>query len=198
MDGVKTSGIPDAKPIHRLPPKRKRMGPDGVVIEEKLNPMPRHNKIKMVAPSGQVFELSVANGWAIKQPKAQRYYHQILAEKTAAGFLVYAECPVATGRIPPGKGDDGKPDLGCRDDRGLPLRATDDQCCPHMERVIAARKRAQEQRSAQFEQAFKSQESRKLEAFEAMARQLMAQNAVNDEPAERASSLSDMRRKDRR
>lgn len=151
-----------AKNIAAGPPTRRTMGPDGVMVTEKLCPIP-FNK-KMVALDGSVVTVPLANGFTIRGFKGNDYGVQKLEEKLAVGFLPFDECPLATGRVPVTDGD--KP---CRGADGRPAKFTDAECCPHMKNVIKARR---EHYKAEKHPLYKAQESSTDRLIQAMEEQV--------------------------
>lgn len=143
------------------PPTRKITRPDGTIVTEKINPI--HCKRKYVDPAGFVNEHSLSTGDTLRNRNAEYgvFIHNLLISK---GFLPYDECPLATGRVPIAKGD--KPCTG---------KFSDQQCCPHMEAIIAARKAQHTEHEADFARGMATNQDRMVAAFEEM----MKQNAAN-------------------
>lgn len=149
------------KNIAAAPPTRKHMDEDGVIVTEKLNPM-RVNR-KMVHPDGDVVVISLATGWEIQRKapgygmsafRGNPYGAQLIVEKMEAGFLPFDECPLETKAIKPKQGE--KP---CTE------KFSDEKCCPHLERVMQARRAAhRKQQEANRRSSMKSDE-RLLEFF---------------------------------
>lgn len=136
------------------PPTRKIMQSDGTVTVEKLNPM--RAKLKFVDVHGVVAEASLATGYAITSTNTD-YAQMVKARILKDGGLPYAECPLATGRVPAAKGD--KPCAGT---------FTDKQCCPHMEQIIAARKAKHAEHEAEFAAGMMTNADKQVAAFERM------------------------------
>lgn len=142
-----------AKNIGASPPTRKHMGPDGVPLVEKLNPIPFSRKV--VSPDGDVVMLSLANGFTIRGFKGNDYGVQKWEEKLAAGFLPYDECPVATGRIPG--------DSPCKG------KFSNDECCPHMEKVMEARRAVHRKEQQERDRKSATNQDRMLSLLEKQA-----------------------------
>jgi len=147
-----------AKNIGATPPERRWTDEDGVVRVEKLNPIPLNRKF--VDPDGNVVRVSLANGYTIRGGPEQHwrdnpYGAHIWAEKLKAGFIVYAECPLAAGTVPTKKGE--HPCEGEFDE---------DHCCPHVEAIIKRRRAEKQKKVAQIEASFASNQDRMVKAFE--------------------------------
>jgi hypothetical protein len=160
-----------AKNIGAAPPIRRTMGPNGVMVTEKVNPIPFNQK--MVSPDGDVVSVSLANGFTIRGFKGNDYGVQKLEEKLAAGFLPYSECPLATGRVPVAKG--AKP---CRDEEGRPAKFSDAKCCPHMDAIMQERREHYRSEKAPMYKAHESSADRLIQAMEAQMKK--AQEAVTE------------------
>ncbi len=122
-----------AKNIAAGPPTRRTMGADGVMVTEKICPIPFGKK--MLALDGSVVFLPLANGYTIRGFKGNDYGVQKLEEKLSVGFLPYDECPLATGRVPVAAGD-----TPCRDAEGRPKKFSDAECCPHIKAIAKTRR----------------------------------------------------------
>lgn len=138
-----------AKNISAGPPSRKIMGPNGVMITEKLSPL--WGK-KMVAPDGDIVTVTLASGYTTRSLKNNDHGIQKLEEKLKAGFLMFAECPVATKRI----AKQGPDDKACDGE------FSDNKCCPHLDKVIADRRAAHRQAQAEYGRSFETQTDRLL------------------------------------
>lgn len=139
-------------------PKRKVTGPNGEVVTEKLCPIKPNRK--MVDPAGNVVTLALANGYL---PKGSNVNYAPLKtqEKLADGFLPYDECPVASGAVPPVKGEKPCPSEEAR------KRTTH---CPHLLRVIEARREAKRKKDEKYAERFKTQNDRILEYLQKEAK----------------------------
>jgi len=136
------------------PPTRKRMGPDGTVTVEKLNPM--RDKRKVVDPAGFVHEVSLATAYGV-HPAENQYKAQEWARLIGEGYLPYNECPVATGRIPAAKGD-----------KACEGKFDDEHCCPHLQRVIDARKKQHTEHEQEFASSMSTNQDKMIAAFEGL------------------------------
>jgi len=141
------------KPLTDGEPKHKWvMGPDGVRVKVKQNP----NRLtrRMVGPSGKTYELSLSNGWEINSLDSEnnKYGRPKLAEKLKQGHLPYDECPVASGRVP----------AADKNDRPCVGKFDKDHCCPHIEKIMTARKAAHEAREREFAASMETQNDRIL------------------------------------
>jgi len=138
-------------------PTKRIMMPDGTMRVEKLCPIP--NNVKMVSPDGNVVCLPLANNWVDRSPNSE-YAQLQLAIKTKAGFIRYDQCPIATGVLPPGKND-----------KACTGKFSRDECCPHVEKVIAARRAVKQKANAKFAASMETAQDKliKLAAAQATA-----------------------------
>lgn len=83
-------------------PVRRTARDDGTILTEKIPPQPYTRK--MVSPSGNVSEIPMATGRTIGAGPNNQYGPQHMAKKKGQGFLLYSECPYATGWLPTPKG----------------------------------------------------------------------------------------------
>lgn len=160
-----------AKNIGANPPTKNTPYADGVVREEKLNPIPFARK--MVDLDGNVVTVSLATGFTIRGFKGNDYGVQVLEEKLAKGFIPYDECPIAKGHLPvasgskdkPCPGDDGKG--GHWNARGAgPGNWSRDKCCEHVERVIRARRAAKQAKEAELAKQYATKQDRMIALLE--------------------------------
>ena len=150
-----------AKNISAKPPSRKVDRGDGVMVTEKLSPIPFSRK--MVAPDGDVVAVALANGFTIRGFKGNDYGVQIWAEKLAAGFIPFDECPYAKGHLKRGDGDEP-----CKGGDGLG-KFTNDKCCPHVDKVIQARRAEHRAAQMEYDKNFHTQQDRLIAALEKQA-----------------------------
>lgn len=139
-------------------PERKVMRADGVMVTEKLCPIPFSRK--MVSPAGDVVTLPLANGFTIRGFKGNDYGVQIWEEKLKAGFIPFDECPVAKGHVkvsnePACRGSDGRGQF------------SKDECCPHMTTIIAARKADYRTKQQDYDRNFATNQDRMIQLMEA-------------------------------
>jgi hypothetical protein len=136
-------------------PERKIQMPDGTVRTEKLCPIPCN--IKMVDAQGNVVTVPLANNWVDRNPNAE-YGQFALQQALKAGFIPYAECPVATGRLPPDPND--KKDKACTG------KFTKDKCCHHVEKVIRARRKVQYDKTMKFQRAMETNQDKMVRQYQ--------------------------------
>jgi hypothetical protein len=136
-------------------PTRKIKQPDGTVLIEKLNPM--RLKRKAVDQSGFISEISLANGWQQTNPRSD-YALSTWDEKLKRGWLPYNECPIANGMLPAAKGD-----------KACTGKFTDDECCPHMDKVIKARQAAHAKKQEEFASSMSTNQDRMIKVLEKQA-----------------------------
>ena len=136
-------------------PTRQIKQPDGTVLVEKVNPM--RLKRKAVDPAGFISEISLANGWQQTNPRSE-YATSTWDGKLKRGWLPYNECPAANGLLPLAKGD--KPCTG---------KFTDEECCPHMDKVIEARKAAHKKKQDEFANSMSTNQDRIIKLAEKQA-----------------------------
>jgi hypothetical protein len=144
------------KDIGRNPPVRKTMGPDGVMVTEKLCPIPFN--IKMVAPDGDVVVIGLATGFTIRGFRGNDYGVQLLEDKKKAGFLPFKECPLLTRSFPRAAAD-----VACEGE------FTDDKCCPHINKVIAARREEYRKKQNEYGRNFATNQDRIIALLEKQA-----------------------------
>ncbi len=140
-----------AKNIAAAPPTKKVMNPDGVVTTMKVSPL---WGTKMVSPDGDVVHVTLSTGYTIRGFRNNPHAQQKLDEKLKAGFLPFAECPVATRRIP------GEPCTG---------QFSEEKCCPHMDSVIAERRKAYGATQTDYLKNFATQTDKLLEFVKSRA-----------------------------
>lgn len=150
------------KNISAPAPTRKTMGADGVMVTEKLSPIPFNRKF--VAPDGDVVVVGLATGFTIRSFRGNDYGVQLLEEKLNAGFIPYAECPLTTKRIPRAPGD-----VPCEGE------FSDKKCCPHVERVIAARRESYRKANAEYGRNFATNQDRIIALLEKQAEASVAE-----------------------
>ena len=144
---------PPAKDISLTPPEREVTMPDGRVRTEKLNPM--RCKAKMVDRDGNVVWVSLATGWSIEKIGPANPYGMVMwQDKLKAGWIPYNKCPVAEGYIKGEKGD--KP---CED------KFSNDQCCPHVEAIIKARREDHRRKADRFNRKSETQMDRLIKSL---------------------------------
>lgn len=148
-----------AKNIVSRPPTKKHVLPDGTIRTEKLCPIPLNRK--MVDPDGNVVCVVLANGYSIRQMDA--YGTMILANKLAAGFIPYAECPIASGRI---RDNRAKPCAGS-DGRG---KFSEQECCEHINAIVTKRRAVKKKKCDAFAARFQNKESALIDYIQHMTR----------------------------
>jgi hypothetical protein len=157
--------ITDGQPIYWFDgktPKRKRKGKNGVPITEKVPAPPWRYMIK---PSGSIIPLSLTGAAADRNPNGAAAVNR-RTKKLAAGFLWADECPIATGYMPRElKRKDDKPCAGYLNEDGRPIQGPADQVCVHAQRIIEARAAAHGAEAADWNERFKRDEHRVLEAL---------------------------------
>ncbi len=100
---------------------------DGEEHVEKFSPYHgTKNAIKVVSPSGTVCSMPVASAPNDNPPQINGHGMQKMHLKFKEGFLPYSECPIASGRIK-------------SNDKPCTKKYSDDEACPHLERIIAKR-----------------------------------------------------------
>lgn len=159
--------------VSQRPPERRFMGEDGMMKREKISPIPYSRK--MVTPSGNVVRIALANGRTIGENPAENSYGTVkLAEKLKQGFLLYAECPYATGRLPvkgkikPCEGTNPEhPGTFWRRHPEVRHVYIEETCCEHMEDIIANRQAAQSARQAELAESFKTTQDKFIEVMQA-------------------------------
>lgn len=136
--------------LHRTPPTRDVMQPDGTVRVEKLSPIPYHRK--MVDPDGNIVAVSLAPGRDFIPGVDQDNQYGVVTKlrKAPPKWLPFDECPRRKGYLPPSSdapedrgcdGDDGQGRFGLGKPGPNGFRNGDGvQCCPHLRAVIAARR----------------------------------------------------------
>lgn len=144
-----------AKNIGAHPPSRKIMGASGVPITEKLSPL---WGMKLVAPDGDIATITLSSGFTIRGFKGNDHGVQKLDEKLKAGFLVFAECPVATGRV-----------QGAADDKPCSDKFSDAKCCPHMDKIISERREVHRLAQIEYGKNFATQAERMIAIIEKQA-----------------------------
>lgn len=142
-----------AKNIGSGAPSRKVMGPNGVMVTEKLSPL--WGK-KMVHPDGDVTVVTLSTGYTIRGLKNNSHGLQKLEEKLKQGFLVFSECPVATRRV---------------SDMGEPCKGTfsDEECCPHIKKIIQDRRAHHRAGQLEYGKSFASQTDRLIDFVQKQA-----------------------------
>lgn len=152
-----------AKNIGAKPPTRRIDRGDGVMVTEKVSPIPFSRK--MVAPDGDVVFVSLANGFTIRGFKGNDYGRQIWEEKLKAGFLPFDECPFTGESFKKHYVKAGKDDAPCKGQNGVG-GFSNEECCPHLNKIIASRK--DEHRRAQLEYGsnFATQQDRMIALLE--------------------------------
>ena len=150
-----------AKNIGAKAPTRRTDRGDGVMVTEKLCPIPFSRKV--VAPDGDVTTVALANGFTIRGFKGNDYGTQIWPEKLKAGFIPFDECPYAKGHL---RAPDGE--SPCKGSDGLG-KFSNEKCCPHVDKIIVARR--EEHRAAQLEYGknFATQQDRMIALLEKQA-----------------------------
>ena len=148
-----------AKNIGAKPPARKFMGPDGLMVTEKLCPIPFAKKF--IAPDGSAVTIPLANGFTIRGFKGNDYGVQIMEEKVEAGFLPYDECPLATKRVPRAQGE-----TPCEGE------FSDEKCCPHLEKIAANRQQAHRAQQQEYGKNFATNQDRLIKLMEAQAEKM--------------------------
>ena len=146
---------------YRVPtsPTYESVDADGVVVVEKLCPIPY--KRKMVDPSGFVVEQPLANGRAMeKTDNGNPYAVRMKNEKRPPKWLPYHECPVRKGYLKPTTPGDA----GCDGDDGMGgwTPKNGKECCPHLTRVIQARKAKQDKITAEHNAKFANMRDKAL------------------------------------
>jgi hypothetical protein len=142
-------------------PKRTRIGPDGIPVEEKLTAKPWRPFVK---PSGAIIQLDLTCAAADRNIHGANATKR-LREKIKKGFLPADECPIVTGRMPSGlrQPDDGD---GCPEyisPDGAPLTLSNKPPCKHVLRVAAVREKAHKTKSAEWDKLYKSGDSKIVE-----------------------------------
>lgn len=148
-----------AKNIGGKAPARKIMGADGVMITEKLCPIP-FNK-KFVAPDGDIVVVPLANGFTIRGFKGNDYGVQIMEEKLKAGFLPYNECPLMTKRVPRKHGE-----TPCEGE------FSNEKCCPHLDAVMKARRDDHRIKQLEYGKNFSTNQERMIALLESQAERM--------------------------
>lgn len=148
-----------AKNIGSKAPTRKIVGADGVMVTEKVCPIPFNRKF--VALDGDVVTIPLANGFTVRGFKGNDYGVQVMEEKLKSGFLPYDECPLATKRVPRGPGE-----TPCESD------FTNEKCCPHLERVIKARRDDHRAKQLEYGKNFTTNHERMVALLEAQAERM--------------------------
>lgn len=137
------------------PPVKMTTLADGAVVKEKVAPQPYSRKF--VTPSGTVAVIPMTTGHTISEGPHNSYGIQKMAERKARGNLLYSECPYATGwlirpdGVQPCKGT--HPSVTGAFWRKHPKdgrRYIEDQCCEHMEAIIAERRKAHNAKQREF------------------------------------------------
>lgn len=150
-----------AKNIAAKPPTRKFTNTDGIVVTEKLCPIPF--SMKFIAPDGAAVTIPMANGFTIRGWKGNDYGVQLKEEKLEQGFLPYDECPLAMRRVERRQGD-------------TPCDGTfsNEKCCPHLERIAAARQEEHRKQQNEYGKNFATQQDRMIRLLEAQTEKLGA------------------------
>jgi hypothetical protein len=124
---------------HHTQRTRRVMGPDGVMVDERIPPIPFH--LHMVDPAGHVVAVALANGFDVRTLRDNLYGQQLLNEKLVAGFLPIDECPVGLGLV---DGTDG-----CEGRQATP--------CRHLQPIIDARREATRAAQAKYAARFQTE-----------------------------------------
>lgn len=148
-----------AKNIAAKPPARKYTNADGIVVTEKLCPIPFSKKF--IAPDGSAVTIPMATGFTIRGWKGNDYGVQLMEEKLEQGFLPYDECPLATKRVERRQGD--TPCDGA---------FSNEKCCPHLERIALARQEEHRKMQTEYGRNFSTQHDRMLRLLEAQTEKL--------------------------
>lgn len=159
--------------IGQKPPVRRLHRPDGTIVDEKIPATPYARKF--VTPSGNVVRVPLATGRTLGQNPAENPYGMIkMAEKFRKGFLLYAECPYATNRLQTPDGvtpcagtNPGTPGAFWRRHEGNPNAFVEDECCEHIEQIIAERQEIHSVKQHEISESFKTPEMRLVEAMHA-------------------------------
>src|SRR5690606_30323705 len=141
-----------AKNIAAQPPTKKTMNADGVMVTEKLCPIPFNRK--MLAPDGDCVRVPLANGFTIRGLKGNDYGVQKLEEKLDAGFLPWNECPLRSTHESV-RGLKGEP---CD-----PKKISDDEPCKHLLAIAEKRKAAYRKERQDFAQGFATNQDRMVQ-----------------------------------
>jgi hypothetical protein len=149
------------KNIAASPPTRKTMGPDGVMVTEKVTSL---WGMKMVDPAGDVTFVTLATGFTIRGFRGNDYGVQRYEDKLKAGFLPFKECPLVAKRIPRGQGD-----VPCEGE------FSDAKCCPHMDKVIQARREQHRKKQNEYGRNFATNQERIITLLEKQAEQSVAE-----------------------
>lgn len=140
----------------KTPKKRTAVG--ALVVEESI---PRNYHRKMVSPSGTVVRVPLATGNTIGPDVVDNPYRAVkLREKAARGFLMYAECPYATGALRTPKGvtpckgtNESRPGAFWRRLASFPWY-DEDICCEHMEQIITERAAAHAEKQGAYAEQY--------------------------------------------
>jgi len=153
-----------AKNIAAGRPTRIIKKPDGTQLVDRLCSIP--NNAKMVDPDGNVVRVPLATGYTIRGNennwRDNPYGAQIWFEKLKKGFIPYDVCPLKPragypdGLLPP----DGPKDKPCEGEFDR------QHCCPHIEKVIKARRAKKQKHERQYAKAFASNQDRMVAALE--------------------------------
>lgn len=189
-------------PIARVsspPVKTTKVGLD--IIKEKIPPTPNHRK--MVDPDGHVKRLVLSTARTIGRTADNTYHVQKFAEKIAAGWLPYAECPYARGyaRLPDGERpcegiDPSVPGIFYRPHPTVKWAMIEDECCPHVEDAIKKRQARYNARQKEIADQFTGSQDKLVQLLEAHAKKEMeaaakrtsALEQINDDETESAPS----------
>lgn len=144
-------------------PKRKRKGKNGVPVTEKLPAPPWRYAVK---PSGHMIPLSLTSAAADRNVHGAAAVNRRTKKIEQEGFIWADECPVATGRLPAElRQKDDRICQGYVNDEGRPIQGPRDQVCKHVARIIQARTAAHTEESRDWNERFKSDNNRMLEAL---------------------------------
>lgn len=147
------------------PPRRKRINPDGVVVWEKLPPMPYRT---YVDASGSIINVPLTNSAALRNTN-QAYAYRIQEMHKRAGSIPYEDCPARTlvglpekmrGRAPCDEREYGN-----------------GKCCRCVQEIIDARRAAHVRRELESQERHKSMEQRRMEMAEAREERVAAAEA---------------------
>lgn len=156
------------KNIAKAPPSRKVTDDGGVVVTEKLCPIPLN--YKCVDPSGVVCWLPLDNGDQFRDISESVYGMRIWREKRGKGWVRYDECAVTQGALPAPK--------NYKFCEGGSLT----QCCEHTDVLIRNRKRANDEKQAEYLAKFKNSETKMLEAMMATAEAIAGKQQSDTRP----------------
>lgn len=159
------------KNIGKAPPERWRADDDGVMIREKLNPIPLNRKF--VNSAGAVVQVSLATGSTIRNGPARHWKDNPYGAHRwhkchERGYVLFSECPYSATsmarqygviKLKPGENAcDGKFD--------------EEHSCRHVQEIIKARKAAHAKNQDSFARSFAGNQDRLI----ALAEELVKQN----------------------